>query len=232
MKKAVSIFLTVSILLVAFGAPSCRNVSQEVKILRALASAPVALKTAKDIVAVLGSSNDVTPDLKSKVDRVADKTEGIVEKIAADIRAGRFDEAAQKEWDRLLTNVLQEVNELLPLIKSDIDPRASEWIAVGLHTVPLFKDLIATLKPPPMPAHPLIQKDAKQQGGTENLSIGPGEVSAIVSISTRAAIKFVSIQNDTNAETLWAKYDAYKAEYHAANATVVPVKKASKKQKN
>jgi len=227
MKKLISIALTLSILFIAVAAPSCNKPSQEVRLVRAIASAPVGLKAAKDIIAVLRQSNDVSQDVKNKVDQVCDKTESAVEQIAGDIRAGKFDADTQRQWDKLLTNALIEAQALAPLIKQDIDPRFREWLDVALYTIPAFKALIDQIKPPQPPAQTLINKDAKHEGNP-NPSIRPGEVSAIVSISTAAAIKLISVLRDSNIQSLWDRYDAYKSEYHSGDGAAISVKVTKK----
>lgn len=228
--RSIITFSLIALLALPFMA--CPKPSQEVKIARAIAQSPIGLKAAKDIVAVLVKSGDLPADAATKVNTVCDHTEATIERIAADIKAGNYDLDKQREWDLLLTTAIEEAKAILPTIKRDVDPRFAEWLDVALYTAPLFKSLIAQIKPPPAPAQAIINKDAKREGNTDGLSIGPGEVSAIVAISTAAAIKLILTQKENDLGMLWTRYEAYKAEYHSNDPPgVAPTRDVTRKRK-
>ena len=208
---------------------ACPLVSQDVKTARSLASAPLSLKAAKDVVAVARVSGDVSPELANRVNDVSDKIEAIVEQVESDVRAGKFDATTKAKWDMLIANTLQEAQALIPLIKQGIDPRIGEWINVAIYTLPLLKSVIDEIKPPAPPASPTINADAKRKE-ENNASLLPGDVSKIIAFSTNAAIRLVATHRDKSIDSLRARFAMYKAEYHAGvpSAPSVKGKKAKK----
>lgn len=205
MKRILSLFVAMNLALLMMACPKT-NVSQQVAIGRAFASAPVAFKAVKDAAAVLVSEKALTADAQVRLNQVLNKAEASVEQIAGDVQAGKFDPQA---WDRALQNVIDEFKALQPILLQNLDPRWREWTDLAMFLIPQIKAIVDAIKPPNAPATPTIHKD-----GSGKAAITPGGIAALTSISIAAAIQIVAIERDGNADSLWNRFHAAVNAYH------------------
>lgn len=192
-------------------------VSHQVKVARAFPVGYVALQTGASIIEILADAGEVDKAFKDEASRATDSVGKTLDMVRARISSGQWDRA---DIEALLNAGADDLKKLvadgdLRVKNPAAKARWTDWASTAQFTVNSVSAVVKALKPPNEPPTPAINADA--QSLSQMGVFGSAQITAVVAVSTQAAVKIFAYREQSDIPNLWQAAQNESDALHAAN---------------